>query len=79
MNRRQFLLGSVVMARRRKNRVKVRAKLKPKPVPGLLPQERPQLLRSFADHEILLELAHRMLALYSVEELEAEAVRRGLR
>jgi hypothetical protein len=45
----------------------------------LLPAERAMLLRSFTSEQVSQELAHRLLSLYSLKELQAEAARRGLR
>lgn len=41
--------------------------------------ERAQLIKSFSDEQINRELSHRLLALYSVAELEAEKARRATR
>lgn len=49
------------------------------PAPVLSPAERAMLLRSFSNADIERELAHRLLTLYTLTELQAEASRRGLR
>lgn len=54
-----------------------RAFRRPKPV--LSPEERKQLLRSFSNQAIDQELSHRLLTLFTLEELQAEAARRGIR
>lgn len=49
---------------------------KPQPLSGA---EKAMLLRSFSDDQIRMELASRLLKLYSVRELEIEAAKRGIR
>lgn len=59
-----------------------RAKRKPPPKvtqPGIMPAERRMLLRSFSDESINAELDRRLLSAFTVEELETEAARRGIR
>ncbi len=50
-----------------------------RPKPPLSPEERQQLLRSFSNAAINQELDHRLLTLFTLEELQAEAARRGIR
>lgn len=72
------LLAAPVAAKRKPVRKGKRTVTKPAPV-VLLPAERAMLLRSFTDQQLAQELAHRLLALYSLLELQAEAQRRVLR
>lgn len=62
----------------RKRRVP-RRRVYRRPKPPLTPQERQQLLRSFSNQAINQELDHRLLTLFTVEELQIEAARRGIR
>jgi hypothetical protein len=41
--------------------------------------DKQQLLKAFSDAAILVDLERRLLSIYSVDELEREAKRRGLR
>lgn len=50
-------------------------KLSPRP-PIISTPEKVQLLRSFTDEQIKAELAHRLLTLYTLEELQAESDKR---
>jgi hypothetical protein len=83
MSRLNFLALMIGLARRRR---KPRRRPEPKiahlalPVlpSGVTPRERRELLTSFRDADIETELRHRLLSMYSVEELRAEADRRGI-
>jgi len=71
VERRNFILGAAIEARRRR---------KTKPAPSLFTEDdRRQLLKAFSDNSIRTELERRLLSIYTVEELEMEARRRGLR
>lgn len=75
--------ASVGMQQKSKPRVRKRKvprrRVYRRPKPPLSPQERQQLLRSFSNQAINQELDHRLLTLFTLEELQAEAARRGIR
>lgn len=80
MNRRLFLLLTVFAVKRRRRRKPgiSHLALPVLPAQALSPVERGQLLRSFRDSEIEAELRHRLLSLFSLEEIQAEGSRRGI-
>ncbi len=51
----------------------------PKPKPMIGRADKAQLLRSFSDEQIARELAHRLLTIYTVDELMAEQAKREAR
>lgn len=66
-------------SRRVRKRKVPRRRVYRRPKPPLSPQERQQLLRSFSNQAINQELDHRLLTLFTIEELQVEAARRGIR